>query len=59
MSKKRKDKCVFNENWLVHDWFTEWIEKSDSKWKARCKFCSKDFNISNVGVSALSSHIAG
>ena len=67
MSKKKKDKCIFNDNWLVDDrfteWiddrFTEWIEKSDSKWKAHCKFCSKDFDVSNMGVFALTSHIAG
>ena len=37
MSKK-KDKCIFNDSWLVDERFKEWIDKSDSKWKARCKF---------------------
>ena len=59
MSKKKKGKCIFSGDWLVDDRFTEWIEKSNSKWKARCKFCSKDFDISSMGVSALTSHIGG
>ena len=40
-------------------YFTEWVEKNDSKWKDCCKFCSKDFDISNMGVSTLASHVAG
>ena len=58
MSKK-KDKCIFNDSWLVDERFKEWIDKSDSKWKARCKFCSKDFDISNMGVAALTTHVSG
>ena len=34
-------------------------KKNDSKWKDCCIFCSKDFDISNMGVSALASHVAG
>ena len=57
MSKK-KDKCIFDGSWLVDENFKEWIDKSDSKWKARCKFCSKDFDISNMVVAALTSHVS-
>ena len=59
MSKKKTDKCIFKDNWLVDDRFTEWVEKNDSKWKACFKFCSKGFDISSMGVSALASHVAG
>ena len=59
MPKKKKGKCIFSDNWLVDDLLTEWREKSDSKWKAHSKFCRKDFDISSMGVSALTSHIAG
>ena len=57
MSKK-KDKCIFNDSWLVDERFKEWIDKRDSKWKARCKFCNKDFDISNMGVAVLTSHVS-
>ena len=53
---KVKDKCIFNESWLVDERFKNWIEKGENKWKARCKFCSKEFDISNMGVAALTSH---
>ena len=59
MSKKKTDKCIFKDNWLVDDRFTEWVEKNDRKWKACCKFCSKGFDMSSMGVSALASHVAG
>ena len=57
MSKK-KDKCVFNESWLVDERFSGWIKKIN-KWRAYCSCCAKDFDISNMGVSALVSHTGG
>ena len=34
-------------------------QKGQSKWKACCEFCNKEFDISNVGVSVLLSHVSG
>ena len=57
MSKK-KDKCFFNESWLVDERFSGWVKKIN-KWRAYCSYCAKDFDISNMGVSALVSHTGG
>ena len=59
MSKKKKDKCIFNENWLVDPRFKSWLKRLENKWTAYCKFCKKKFDISNMGISALTSHLSG
>lgn len=43
-------KCKFSEGWLVNPKYKAWLDK-DPKWqnKARCKFCVKSFDISNMG----------
>ena len=58
MSKKQKDKCIFNENWLVDSRFKSWLKRSENKWTAYCEFCKK-IDISNMGISALTSHLSG
>lgn len=55
---KRKDKCIFNDKWLRDNRYSSWLHKAN-KWRAYCKFCSKDFDISNMGISALDSHASG
>ena len=55
MSKKN----IFNDNWLLDTQFSQWFQKSDTKGKACCIFCSKDFDISNIGVGAFMSHLSG
>ena len=55
---KKKDKTVFNESWLTHKSFPPWLKRS-TKLSAYCSFCSKDFDISNMGWSALLSHASG
>ena len=59
MPNKKEKKFIFNENWLVDERFKDWLAKSGSKWNASCKFCMKDFDISNMGVAALTSHGLG
>ena len=56
---KKIDSCIFNNNWLSDTRFSSWLAKSSPKWRATCTICCKDFDISNMGVSALSSHAAG
>ena len=51
--------CIFNNNWLTSSKYSSWLVKSNCKSKARCKLCCKDFDISNMGVSALESHASG
>ena len=55
---KQKDKCVFNESWLTDKRFSEWLKK-ETNHRAYCKFCAKDFDVSNIGVSALKSNAEG
>ena len=55
---KKKDKCVFNESWLTDKRFSPWLKRS-RKQRAYCSFCSKDFDISDMGCSALTSHASG
>ena len=54
-----KNKCIFNDSWLIDPRFSLWIKKSNNKSKAYCNFCQKDFDISNMGIAALSSHALG
>ena len=42
-------KCTFKEAWLSNHQFTIWIERGKSSGQARCKVCSKDFDIQNMG----------
>lgn len=53
-------KCVFNESWITHSAYKNWIVKDRSSiHKARCKLCQKSFDISNMGESGLKSHLSG
>ncbi|CAL1270347.1 unnamed protein product [Larinioides sclopetarius] len=51
--------CVFNALWLTRQEYSTWIAVSDSRTKARCRLCLKDFDIGKMGESALKSHMAG
>ena len=61
MSKtKKKDVCLFNQNWLLDDRFSHWLKSSiSSRFRAYCSFCNKEFDISNMDISAVTSHAAG
>ena len=60
MPSKVKNSCPFNGNWLQDSRFKDWLRNDlESSRKARCTFCSKSFDISNMGVSALLSHQKG
>ena len=52
-------KCIFNENWLQKDRYKHWLRCDSNNHKARCRLCSKSFNIGNMGESALVSHLKG
>ena len=57
MSSK-KDKCLFNESCLTDKRFSPWLKRS-TKQRPYFRFCSKDFDISNMGCSDLTSHASG
>lgn len=50
-------KCRFKEALLGNRQFAIWIERGKSSGQARCKVCSKDFDIQNMGESAVESHM--
>ena len=50
-------KCIFNENWLQKDRYKHWFRRDSNNHKARCRLCSKSFDIGNICESALVSHL--
>ncbi|GBO35079.1 hypothetical protein AVEN_94183-1 [Araneus ventricosus] len=54
-----RGKCVFNSLWTFKSEYTEWLKPGKDKSKARCLWCSKEFDISNMGESAVKAHMKG
>ena len=50
-------KCTFKDAWLSNHQFSIWIEHGKSSGQARCRVCSKDFDIQNMGEVAVKSHM--
>ena len=55
--KMPKYGCSFNPEWLENDRYKQWIQKTSSINQAYCRLCSKVIDISNMGESALMSHM--
>jgi len=53
-----KYNSFFNKDWLTDKSFSSWIEPAASVHQARCKLCSKSFELSNMGRKAVTSHEA-
>ena len=51
--------CKFNDNWLVKAAYKSWLKRSSNVDKAFCTVCGKDFSISEMGESAVSTHAKG
>ena len=49
---------LFNDDWLKQDEFKLWLQKVNSK-TAKCTLCLQQFDISNMGKSAIKSHSKG
>ncbi|KAG1681783.1 Homogentisate 1,2-dioxygenase [Nymphon striatum] len=57
---KPKRKCVFNERWLNNPDYSGWLVKCDSSISyVKCKVCMKWFDVSNMGETAMRSHMKG
>ena len=54
-----KEKTKFLDKWFIHKDYSLWISKTKSVYKARCKLCCKDIDLSTMGSSSLDSHAAG
>lgn len=53
-------KCVFNDLWLVHKDYKEWVQRHDTKDNtAVCSVCKRDIFIGSMGKGALDSHLDG
>ena len=59
MPKKTRNKCIFSDAWLSDSRFSEWLKRTHIKWEAYWVYCQKSFDISNMGVASLSSHVSG
>ena len=53
-------KCKFSSLWLSDERFSAWLDPVPGKTgQAHCKFCMSNFDVSNMGVAALLSHMDG
>ena len=59
MSKK-KYFTTFSDRWLSDSRFSDWLRKVEgNESSAKCSYCCKIFDISNMGESGLTSHMKG
>ena len=57
-SKGQRGNCIYNRQWELNSKYKGWLTafKADRK-KALCKCCDRMIDISNMGESALKSHM--
>ena len=57
-SKGKRGECIYNRQWELYSDYKGWLTafKADRK-KAFCKCCDQMMDISNMGESALKSHM--
>ena len=52
--------CKFSDRWLTVEQYSTWLAAvASDRTKARCKVCLTNFDISNMGETALRSHAKG
>ena len=56
MSKKLKQ-TYFQEDWLTDKEFSEWVARAENDKEARFTLCKSNIKLSNMGVTALRSHV--
>ena len=49
--------CHFRESWLQEPEFAPWLQPEDNDTKGYCKLCRKSFDLSNMGIAAVKSHM--
>ena len=54
MASKR---CHFREMWLQEPEFAAWLQQTKDDSNGCCKLCRKLFDISNMGIGAVKSHM--
>ena len=54
-----KYKVKFQDIWINDDKYSQWVQKCDDLYSARCKVCSKIISVAGLGVKALEKHAEG
>ena len=54
-----RNRCQFNQKWLIDSRFKTWIAEAETSSMAKCLLCRTSFDISNMGIGALVSHQSG
>ena len=54
-----RNRCQFNQKWLIDSHFKTWIAEAETSSMAKCLICGTSFDISNMGITALVSHQSG
>ena len=53
-------KCSFQANWLEKPEFKKWLARVPGDiWSAACKVCGKNFSLTSLGITAVTSHAKG
>lgn len=52
-------KASFNKSWLLDEAYNSWLKPAKDVNFAYCDVCRKSFSLSNMGKTALNSHMAG
>lgn len=47
----------FQPKWVEITEYKQWLQRGSSSGKAKCTMCAKEIDISNMGESALKSHL--
>ena len=58
-NSKKHSTSTFQDEWFTDERFRLWIGKTQNPKEGRCLICKKDFDISLMGVAALTSHAKG
>ena len=53
------DQTYFQDDWLSHPDYKNWVRKDADRNKAFCSLCHKSLELSNMGTQALKSHMNG
>ena len=57
--KMTKYKSSFQDEWLVNENYSCWVEKTIDKHKAYCTIYLKEFSVSGEGIKTLDVHTEG
>ena len=53
-------KCTFNNTWMTAGPYKEWIQPvKGNRYRAFCRVCCKEIDLTTMGESALKSHSKG